>query len=128
MSDPTTQPTKPGEFWRQRIREIYQGIRETQATKLMPLKSFLAAKNYEKIEGSLISPNNIDHPERDGELYLEKRLNYVFMINQLQPRRVLEIGFNWGFSASLVMESWEPCSLRSIDIAHHWVHRCPLGS
>jgi predicted O-methyltransferase YrrM len=117
---------KAREFWRQRVREIYQEIREAQAGKLVPLKRLLEDRNYENVEGSLISPNDIDRPKFDHEIYTEKRLNYVFMINQLQPRSVLEIGFNWGYSASLIMESWTPCRLRSIDIAKHW-YTIPCG-
>jgi len=115
-----------GEFWRQLMRELYQKIRENQATKLAPLKLLLAERNDEAIEGSLIAPTNIDRPEHDGDVYLEKRLNCVFMCNQIQPRNVLEIGFNWGYSASLLMESWSSCSLRSIDIAKHW-YTVPAG-
>src|ERR1700683_5346867 len=120
MSDLNKPPNQAREFWRQHARDLYQGIRQIQASKLLPLKHLLEARNYEDVEGSLISPLNIERPEFDHEIYVEKRLNYVFLIDQLQPWRVLEIGFNWGYSASLIMESWTPCKLTSIDIAQHW--------
>jgi predicted O-methyltransferase YrrM len=120
MSHVNARPGYVGEFWRDCVRKIYDDVREVQARKLLPLKALLSERNYEEVEGSLISPNNIDQPGLDGEIYKEKRLNYVFLINQLQPRKVLEIGFNWGYSATLVMESCSWSTLRSIDIAQHW--------
>jgi predicted O-methyltransferase YrrM len=114
------------DFWRERIRELYGKVRQSQATKLLPLKDLLLSSNYEKVEGSLISPHSLDRPEADGEIYMDKRLNYVFLMNYLQPQTALEIGFNWGYSASLILESRLSCSLRSIDIAHHWYTK-PCG-
>jgi predicted O-methyltransferase YrrM len=93
---------------------------------LLPRKELLRSREYRDIEGSLISPDAIDTPEKDGPLYLEKRLNYVYLLHQLRPWSVLEIGFNWGYSASLIMESNPAGSFKSIDIAHHWYTR-PAG-
>jgi hypothetical protein len=124
--EPTIAPDAPGEFWRGRIRDAYREIRSRQATTLLPLKELLRAREYRDVEGSLISPDTIDTPEKDGPLYLEKRLNYVYLLHQLRPWSVLEIGFNWGYSASLIMESFPGCLLKSIDIAHHWYTR-PAG-
>ncbi len=120
MRSPDTTSNLAVEFWRGQIRERYSAIRDIQACKLLPIQKLLSDAGYKDIEGSLISADQIDTPGRDPRTYLEKRLNYVFMFNQIRPWTVLEIGFNWGYSASLILESHTGCTLKSIDIAHHW--------
>ena len=115
------------EFWRELTRGLHTESQTDSGHEVAPSQGeLLISRNYESVEGSLISANTMESPEADGDVYMAKRLNYVFLINYLQPRTVLEIGFNWGYSASLIMESWSGCTLRSIDIAHHWYTK-PCG-
>ena len=106
-------------FWREHATQRYQEIRRLQATKLLPVQQCLAARQFEKLEGSLISAEQLHNPTNDSPIYLQKRLNYVMLLDQLQCKSMLEIGFNWGYSASLLLES-APGTLHSIDIGWHW--------
>ena len=107
-------------FWRELAERRYAEIRQKQAEKLIPLRDMLAARNYEGIEGSLITADQIANPDTDSEIYRAKRLNYVLLLDQLQCQSVMEIGFNWGYSGSLILESSPLCHLHSVDIAMHW--------
>jgi hypothetical protein len=106
-------------FWRDHARRRYSAIRARQAKTLLPLQTMLDIRGFAGIEGSLISPETIHMPRQDSPVYLEKRLNYVLLMDQLQCKRVLEIGFNWGYSASLLLEVTSDSRLHSIDIAMH---------
>lgn len=107
-------------FWRENAKRRYTDIRQVQATKLLPIQQFLAEHNYDKLEGSLIAAGQLHDPVQDSAVYLEKRLNYVMLLDQLQCHQMLEIGFNWGYSASLLLESAPASVLHSIDIGWHW--------
>ena len=107
-------------FWRENAKRRYKDIRQIQAGKLLPIQQFLARHNYDKLEGSLIAAGQLHDPAQDSSVYLEKRLNYVMLLDQLQCHEMLEIGFNWGYSASLLLESAPASTLHSIDIGWHW--------
>lgn len=107
-------------FWRNQTVDRYAEIRHIQADKLLPLQDLLAERNFRDIEGSLITAENLHNPGADSPIYREKRLNYVMLLNQLQCRSMMEIGFNWGYSASLLLEASPAGRLHSVDIAEHW--------
>lgn len=69
-------------FWRQHADNLYRDIRKLQAEKLLPIQNLLAERNYEGVEGSLISADRIHDPESDSNIFLEKRLNYTLLFNQ----------------------------------------------
>ena len=107
-------------YWRDHAKRRYTDIRQVQASKLLPIQRFLAERNFEKLEGSLISAEQLHNPAGDSPVYLQKRLNYVMLLDQLQCQYMMEIGFNWGYSASLLLESSPASSLHSVDIGWHW--------
>lgn len=114
-------------FWRDHARRRYADIRQAQADKLLPVQKMLAERRFEKLEGSLISAEQIHNPSADSPIYLAKRLNYVLLLDQLQCGHLMEIGFNWGYSASLLLEVAASSRLHSIDIGWHW-YTPPAGA
>jgi predicted O-methyltransferase YrrM len=114
------------EVWQRMAADRYSEIRALQARKIVGLQEILGKNGFHDIEGSLVAADRLDSQDSESTHYREKCLNYVYACKYLQPRSLLEIGFNWGYSASLLLEAVESASLVSIDIAQHWYTR-PCG-
>lgn len=113
-------PNNRFDFWREHARSRYREIRLRQQSSLGRILEFFAQHSSDDVEGSLLSVDQINNIEHESSTGLEKRLNYVYLLDQLQPKRALEIGFNYGYSASLILESSNQTILKSIDVASHW--------
>lgn len=94
-------------------------IRSAQTERLKPISKFFDTRGTGDVEGALLDIAAIKNQSAESLLYLEKRLNYVMLLNQLAPKNVLEVGFNFGYSASLILDAAPGAKLTSIDLAEH---------
>lgn len=95
------------------------GIREAWATyvrtNLLPLVG-------QRPEGNVYT---LHHSTRTSEWLVPKQQNLIALVHHLQPSSILEVGFNAGFSALLMMMTKPSVVLTCVDINHHpYVRPC----
>jgi len=105
----------PSDFYIFEKNEIINNWKSYINTNLMPLIGF-------KPEGNIYT-SHLSNKEQ--ELMIPKQKNIVNLIQKTKPEKVLEIGFNAGFSALLIKMSFSSLNLTCIDINYHdYVEKC----
>lgn len=76
----------------------------------------------EKPEGNFYSKHLSNKKEN---AMIPKQVNFINFFKKFNPKKVLEIGFNAGFSALLIKMICPECHLTCVDInSHHYVIPC----
>jgi len=81
-------------------------------THLLPIIN----KSGELLEGNIYSYNLLT---TYNDKYFEKQYNIYLTVNQENVKNILEIGFNSGFSALLMLMSNPTIQITCVDINHH---------
>lgn len=105
--------TSPSDFY------IYENFQEQQ--KICSDWSTYIEKNllpliHKDLEGNIYSKH---HSKHEYSNLSPKRYNIINLFKEIKPKRVLEIGFNAGFSSLLMKMSWGDFDIVCVDINEH---------
>lgn len=109
--------TSPSDFFIYKKDDVFQSLivrwKNYIEANLMPIIKGLGVE----LEGNIYS----SHKTFDdcSEALSNKRHNIYNLLMKLQPKRVLEIGFNSGFSALLIKMICPDCELICVDLNEH---------